>query len=63
MPLRVVGNDSKLQYEAEGVVDALSAKLFQMKNVHLASPADGREKINGASDPGGENQRANWAPN
>jgi serine/threonine protein kinase/tetratricopeptide (TPR) repeat protein len=39
MPLRVLGNDAALRYEAEGVVDALSAKLFQMKNVHLASPA------------------------
>jgi serine/threonine protein kinase/tetratricopeptide (TPR) repeat protein len=49
MPLRVLGNDSTLQYEAEGVVDALSAKLFQMKNVHLSSP-DAVEKV-GANDP------------
>jgi serine/threonine protein kinase/tetratricopeptide (TPR) repeat protein/TolB-like protein len=48
MPLRVLGNDSALRYEADGVVDALSKKLFQMKNVHLASPA--AEKID-ASDP------------
>ena len=49
MPLRVLGNDPALHYEAEGVVDALSAKLFQMKNVHLSSPS-AVEKIN-ASDP------------
>ena len=49
MPLRVLGKDSALQYEAEGVVDALSAKLFQMKNVHLASPT-AVERIK-ASDP------------
>jgi serine/threonine protein kinase/tetratricopeptide (TPR) repeat protein/TolB-like protein len=49
LPLRVLGNDATLQYEAEGVVDALSAKLFQMKNVHLAAPA-AVEKIN-AADP------------
>jgi serine/threonine protein kinase/tetratricopeptide (TPR) repeat protein len=49
MPLRVLGNDSTLQYEAEGVVDAISAKLFQMKDVHLASPA-AIEKVN-AADP------------
>ncbi|HEX5227044.1 MAG TPA: protein kinase [Bryobacteraceae bacterium] len=49
MPLRVIGQDPALQYEAEGVVDALSAKLFQMKNVHLASPA-AADKINPA-DP------------
>jgi serine/threonine protein kinase/tetratricopeptide (TPR) repeat protein len=44
LPLRVVGNDPALQYEAAGVTEALSAKLFQMKNVHLAS-ADAVEKI------------------
>ncbi|MGB6945665.1 MAG: protein kinase [Bryobacteraceae bacterium] len=49
MPLRVLGNDPTLHYEAEGVVDSLSAKLFQMQNVHLASPA-AVEKIN-ASEP------------
>jgi serine/threonine protein kinase/tetratricopeptide (TPR) repeat protein/TolB-like protein len=49
MPLRVLGNDPTLKYEAEGVVDSLSAKLFQMKNVHLASSA-AVEKIN-AADP------------
>jgi serine/threonine protein kinase/tetratricopeptide (TPR) repeat protein/TolB-like protein len=49
LPLRVLGSDAALQYEAEGVVDALSAKLFQMKNVHLAAPA-AVEKIN-AADP------------
>ena len=49
LPLRVLGNDAALKYEAGGVVDALSAKLFQMKNVHLASPAS-VEKVN-AADP------------
>ncbi len=49
LPLRVLGADPTLKYEAEGVVDSLSAKLFQMKNVHLASPA-AVEKIN-ASQP------------
>jgi serine/threonine protein kinase/tetratricopeptide (TPR) repeat protein len=39
LPFRVIGNDPALKYEAEGIVDALSAKLFQLKNVHLASPA------------------------
>jgi len=47
LPLRVLGNDSTLQSEAEGVVDQLSARLSQMKNVHLASGVD---KIN-AADP------------
>jgi serine/threonine protein kinase/tetratricopeptide (TPR) repeat protein len=49
LPLRVVGNDPALQYEAAGVTEALSAKLFQMKDVHLAS-SGAVEKINGA-DP------------
>jgi serine/threonine protein kinase/tetratricopeptide (TPR) repeat protein/TolB-like protein len=49
LPLRVVGNDPTLQYEASGVMEALSAKLFQMKNVHLASTG-AIEKIN-AADP------------
>ncbi len=49
LPLRVVGNDPALQYEAAGITDALSAKLFQMKSVHLAA-AGAVEKIN-AADP------------
>jgi serine/threonine protein kinase/tetratricopeptide (TPR) repeat protein/TolB-like protein len=49
MPLRVLGNDAALQLEAEGVVDALSAKLLQMKNAHLSEPS-AVEKIN-PSDP------------
>ena len=38
LPFRVLGDDPSLQYTAEGVVDALSAKLFQLKDVHVASP-------------------------
>jgi serine/threonine protein kinase/tetratricopeptide (TPR) repeat protein len=49
LPLRVIGDDPALQYEAAGVTDALSAKLFQMKNVHLASNS-AVTKIN-AADP------------
>jgi serine/threonine-protein kinase len=36
LPFRV-GDDAKLKYQADGVVESLSAKLFQLKNVHLAS--------------------------
>ena len=39
LPLRVMGQDEALKYEAEGIVDALTAKLFQLKNVHLATPS------------------------
>jgi serine/threonine protein kinase/tetratricopeptide (TPR) repeat protein/TolB-like protein len=49
LPLRVVGNDPALQYEASGITDALTAKLYPMKSVHLAA-AGAVEKIN-ASDP------------
>ncbi len=48
LPLRVIGSDAALQYEADGVTDAVSAKLSQMKDVHLATI--GSEKIN-AADP------------
>jgi eukaryotic-like serine/threonine-protein kinase len=48
MPLRLAVDDPALQYEAGGIVDALSAKLFQMNNIHLASPA-AAAKINAAS--------------
>ena len=36
LPFRV-SDDAKLKYQADGVVEALSAKLFQLKSVHLAS--------------------------
>jgi tetratricopeptide (TPR) repeat protein len=39
LPFRAVGEDAALKYQAEGVVESLSAKLFQLKNVHLASAA------------------------
>src|SRR5579864_4235088 len=39
LPFRVIGEDASLQYTADGIVDALSAKLFQLKDVHVASPA------------------------
>ncbi len=49
LPLRVMGQDEALKYEAEGIVDALTAKLFQLKSVHLASPS-AAEKVS-ATDP------------
>jgi tetratricopeptide (TPR) repeat protein len=38
LPFRVLGDEPSLLYTADGIVDALSAKLFQLKDVHLASP-------------------------
>jgi len=40
LPFRVVGDPAALGYVADGLVEALSAKLFQLKNVHVASAAE-----------------------
>jgi tetratricopeptide (TPR) repeat protein len=37
LPFRVLGDQASLGYIAEGVVEALTAKLFQLKGVHIAS--------------------------
>ncbi len=37
LPMRVVGDEKSLGYVAEGLVDALSAKMFQLQEVHVAS--------------------------
>jgi len=39
LPFRVVGDQSSLGYVADGLVEALSAKLFQLKDVRLTSSA------------------------
>jgi len=49
LPFRVNGDDASLQYTADGIVDSLSAKMFQLKDVHLASPA-AAARVN-AKDP------------
>jgi serine/threonine protein kinase/tetratricopeptide (TPR) repeat protein len=37
LPLRVMGDEKSLRYVADGVEEALSAKLFQLQEVHVAS--------------------------
>ncbi|HET7207563.1 MAG TPA: tetratricopeptide repeat protein [Terriglobales bacterium] len=37
LPFRVVGDEKSLRYVAAGLNEALSAKLFQLQEVHLAS--------------------------
>jgi serine/threonine protein kinase/tetratricopeptide (TPR) repeat protein len=37
MPFRILGDDQSLSYVAEGLNESLSAKLFQLKEVRLAS--------------------------
>lgn len=44
MPFRVLGDASSIGYIAEGLGEALSAKLFQLKDVHLTS-ADAARKL------------------
>ena len=39
LPFRVLGDEASLGYVAEGVGEAISAKLFQLKDVRLASSA------------------------
>jgi serine/threonine protein kinase/Flp pilus assembly protein TadD len=43
LPLKLVGDEKALGYVADGIEEALSAKLFQLKEVHLAS-SDAVEK-------------------
>ncbi|HVA72693.1 MAG TPA: tetratricopeptide repeat protein [Candidatus Limnocylindrales bacterium] len=37
LPLQVLGDQSKLGYLAQGIQEALSAKLFQLKGIHVTS--------------------------
>ncbi|PYT20967.1 MAG: hypothetical protein DMG57_40310 [Acidobacteria bacterium] len=37
LPLKKLGDDEALKYAADGVVESLSAQLFQLKNLHVAS--------------------------
>jgi tetratricopeptide (TPR) repeat protein len=39
LPLRVIGDPAAIGYIGDGVVDALTAKLFQLKEVQMAAPS------------------------
>ena len=43
MPLKIVGDQKTLGYVGDGIEEALAAKLFQLKEIHLAS-SDAVEK-------------------
>jgi eukaryotic-like serine/threonine-protein kinase len=50
LPLQVLGDQSQLGYLAQGIQEALSAKLFQLKGVHVtssdaASKADPKQSL------------------
>jgi eukaryotic-like serine/threonine-protein kinase len=49
LPFRVLGDQASLGYIAEGLEDSLASKLFQLKNVHVAS-ADAVDSAN-AKEP------------
>ncbi|HVB35958.1 MAG TPA: protein kinase [Candidatus Acidoferrales bacterium] len=38
LPLQIVGDQSQLGYVAQGIEEALSAKLFQLKDIRVTSP-------------------------
>jgi eukaryotic-like serine/threonine-protein kinase len=40
LPMRILGDPSSLNYVADGLVEALSAKLFQLHDMHTASAAE-----------------------
>jgi serine/threonine protein kinase/tetratricopeptide (TPR) repeat protein len=40
LPMRILGDQSSLGYVAEGLVEELSAKLFQLHDMHTASAAE-----------------------
>ncbi len=44
LPLKIVGDQKALGYVGDGIQEALAAKLFQLKEIHLAS-ADEVEKV------------------
>lgn len=45
LPLQILGDSSQLDYVAKGIEEALSAKLFQLKDVRVA-PMDAAEQAN-----------------
>jgi serine/threonine protein kinase/tetratricopeptide (TPR) repeat protein len=40
LPFRVLGGDGSMNYVAEGINEALSSKLFQLNDVHIAAPSE-----------------------
>ncbi len=50
LPFRIVGDERSLRYVADGLGEALSAKLFQLQEVHVAS-SSAVEKIAGQDVP------------
>jgi tetratricopeptide (TPR) repeat protein len=51
LPFRVIGDAAKIGYVAEGLREALSVKLYQLKEVHVASSDDSGKIDTNASLP------------
>jgi tetratricopeptide (TPR) repeat protein len=49
LPFRVLGEETQLNYIAEGLVEGLSAKLFQLKDVRVASASATAEAMSKGS--------------
>ncbi len=49
LPFRVLGEETQLNYIAEGLVEGLSAKLFQLKDVRVASASATTEAMSKGS--------------
>src|SRR5260370_1238859 len=45
LPMRILGDPSSLNYVADGLVEALSAKLFQLHDMPIASASDVQKAV------------------
>src|SRR5216684_2197348 len=51
LPMRILGDPSSLNYVADGLVEALSAKLFQLHDMHAASAAEVQKALPSSTSP------------
>ncbi len=51
LPMRILGDPSSLNYVADGLVEALSAKLFQLHDMHTASAAEVQKALPNNTSP------------
>jgi len=51
LPMRILGDQSALGYVADGLVEELSAKLFQLHDMHTASAAEVQKALPGNTSP------------
>ena len=51
LPMRILGDQSSLGYVADGLVEALSAKLFMLHDMHTASVAEVQKAVPSTTSP------------